>query len=100
MTPLLPDGAVADLLVVLGAIARIVTEADPPEVRLQSIRRALANVGINAAQTRTERLATLRRACGRARPRRRTESTRSAPAVRLSVNQPSVPRREKESSCW
>jgi hypothetical protein len=73
--PVLSDRAVADVLVVLGAIARIVSEThNAPETRVASIQRALANVGIDGSQTRAERLASLRRACGRSRhlPRRAT----------------------------
>jgi hypothetical protein len=66
MTAALAPGPVADLLVVVGAIARIVDEADQsPEDRVASIRQALANIGIRSDQTRADRLASIRRACRR-----------------------------------
>jgi hypothetical protein len=66
MVTRLSDARVADLLVVLGAIARIVDEGETPALdRLTSIRQALANVGITSTQTRAERIASIRRTAKR-----------------------------------
>ena len=59
----LSDSQVADVLVVLGAIARLVDEDTSDQQRLQNIRQALATIGVGGQQTRAERLASIRRTC-------------------------------------
>lgn len=64
--PALTATQVADLLVVLGAIARLVDEPGlHPHDQLGQIRGALAVIGITSDQTRAERLTSIRRALRR-----------------------------------
>ncbi len=64
--PVLPAAAVADLLVALGAIARLAAgTTEGPTTRLARIRTVLAAVGIGAGQSPRERVASVKRACSR-----------------------------------
>ncbi len=74
--PLLPDDAVADLLIVLGAIARIAAEPAPGLVELRegleacheklySIRLALKNIGVVDGQRPIDRLTAIKTALKR-----------------------------------